>query len=265
MIRTLMTAAVLSMTTLATAGPGCPLSHGDDKAADTKANVQTTAASDTKACGSGCDAKQAGAPSCCSKGSANAAQASLVSFMPRMTYKIGDETTTCSKTAAALAEKAGSSMTYVVNGVEYTDKLEAMAANDKQLDSYLMDLCRVQYAVDGQCVSCPVAAHYMTADGAKPLQYKVGPAVFDNADDAIKASVMAWNASHKVAMEYAVGDELTTCSKTAGAMAEKTGSQVEYVVNGQRTGCAKTAQHMQKMARVQAALKAVEAVSAGKA
>ncbi len=265
MIRTLMTAAVISMTTLATAGPGCPLCSGGAKADTTKADVKTTAAADTKACGAGCDASQAGAPSCCSKGAANSAQASLVSFMPKMAYKIGDQTTTCSKTAAALAEKTGSSMTYVVNGVEYTDKLEAMAANDKQLESYLMDLCRVQYAVDGECVSCPVAAHNMTADGSKPLQYRVGPAVFDNADDAIKASVMAWNASHKVAMEYAVGDELTTCSKSAGMMAEKTGGKVEYVVNGQRTGCAKTAAHMQMMARVQAALKAIEAVSAGKA
>ncbi len=266
MIRTFMTAAMLSLTTLATAGPGCSQPPGADKAG--AADVKTTAASDAKACGSGgcsTDAAQASAPSCCSKGAGNAAQASLVSFMPKMAYKVGDETTTCSKTAAALADKAGSSMTYVVNGVEYTDKIEAMAANDKQLESYLMDLCRVQYVVDGRCVTCPIEAREMTADGSRPLQYKVGPAVFDNAEDAIKASVMAWNASHKVAMEYAVGDKTTTCSKTAGAMADKAGGKIEYVVNGQRTGCAKTAKHMQMMARVQAALKAVEAVSAGKA
>lgn len=265
MIRTLMTAAMLSMTTLATAGPGCPLCPGAGKADAAKADVKTTAASDTGACGAGCDAASADVPSCCSKGASGAARASLVSFMPKMAYKIGDETTTCSKTASALADKTGTTITYVVDGVEYTDKLEAMAANDKQLESYLMDLCRVQYAVDDQCVTCPIAAHKMTADGTKTLRYKVGPALFDNADDAIKASVMAWNASHKVAMEYAVGDTMTTCSKTAGAMADKAGGKIEYVVNGQRTGCAKTAKHMQMMARVQAALEAVEAVSAGKA
>lgn len=230
------------------AGEGAVCSEADKAACIAKGEECATA------CATACE------------GEPNAAQASLVGYMPKMTFKVGDESTCCPKTAAALAKKSNDHVHYMVNNVSYDDKAEAMGAHAKQLHNYMMDLVRIQYAVNGECVACPDSAKAMAAScTSKNLQYKVGPATFDSAEAAIKASVMAWNAAKNVSMQYAVGDEVTTCSKSAGAMADKASCSVEYVVNGQRTNCSKTAKYMQTVASVESALKALETASAGDA
>ena len=184
---------------------------------------------------------------------------SYVNYIPAMSYKVGDETMACSKMAGAMAKEHNTHMHYVVKGVEYDDKAAAMNAHAKQLEGMMMDLVRVQYAVDGECVACPVAAKEM-ADSCemKTLQYRVGPATFENAEDAIKASIMAYNAAMSTEMEYAVGEATTTCSVAAGEMAKAADCSVEYVVNGQRTHCKTSAGYMKTLASVQNAVKALE-------
>jgi hypothetical protein len=282
--------ALVSMSCLAVAGPcGEPAASATQVKADgagcatacpmtgTASTGQTAAVQSValteggQACATACTAEQkaACATACsteakadcatpCEKG--EAAAVSLVSMMPKMSYKVGDASMCCSKMAAEAAEKDHAEVHYVVAEVEYANQSEAMMAHQKQLQSYLMDLTRVQFAVDGACVACPDAAKEMAACGEKKMQYKVGPAVFDSAEDAIRASVMAWNAAQTVGMEYAVGDETTACIKSAGAMAEKAHCSIEYVVNGQRTKCDKQAGYLQTMARVESALKAIEQV-----
>lgn len=183
----------------------------------------------------------------------------LVSHMPAMTYKVGDETMSCSKMAGAKATEQNTHMHYVVNGVEFDSHADAMTAHGKQLKGMMMDLVRIQYAVNGECVACPTEAHEMAAScESKTLQYRVGPALFANAEDAIKASIMAYNAAKNVKMEYAVGEKMTTCSVSAGEMAKAADCSVEFVVNGQRTNCKTSAGYLQTVASVQSALKALE-------
>ena len=179
-----------------------------------------------------------------------------------MTYKVGNQTMTCSKMAGAKASEQHTHMHYVVNGVEFDDHAQAMIAHAKQLEAKMMDLVRVQLAVNGECVACPDSAKAM-ADSceSKKLQYRVGPATFDNAEDAIKASIMAYNAAMSVKMEYAVGESTTSCSVSAGEMAKANNCSVEYVVNGQRTGCKTSAGYMKTLVSVQNALKALETAS----
>jgi len=196
-------------------------------------------------------------------GSDKASGFSLVTFMPKMTYSVGGADTCCPKTAATMAKDSNEHVHYVVNNVSYDSKAEAMDAHAKQLNSYMMDLVRIQYAVDGECVACPTAAKEL-ADSceSKKMQYKVGPATFDSAEAAINASIMAYNAAQKVSMQYAVGDEVTTCTVSAKDMAKKADCSVEYVVNGQRTNCVKTAGYLKTVASVESALKALETAAA---
>ncbi|USN97980.1 MAG: hypothetical protein H6810_07235 [Phycisphaeraceae bacterium] len=300
MVRALTVSMVVSLVSMAYAGDGCSTAKqsGDCQTTctrSTEAAIQTVAlegegcasactkgaqpALQTVAfeaggqgCGSACSAAEKAA--CLAKGEAGtcskagcgsaqgAAHASLVSDMPQMTYKVDSESTGCPKTAAAMAEAHGSTIHYVVADHEYASQPEAMAAHEAQLRDYMMSLVRVQYAVDGECVACPDQAKAMACE-SKKLQYKVGPAVFDNAEDAVRASILAWNAAQKVNMQYAVGEQVTSCSDSAGAMAEAAHCSVEYVVNGQRTMCQKTAGYMQTLARVESALKALETAQTG--
>ena len=228
----------------------CPLTGGKLTLVSAETAEECTASCE-KACDTPCDS-----------GKANSI--SYVSYMPKMAYRVGDETTTCVKTAGAMASETNTEMHFVVNGAEFASQEQAMMAHGKQLEGMMMNLVRVQYAVSGECVSCPTEAKALAAScETKTLQYQVGPATFDNAEDAINASIMAYNAAQKVNVEYVVGDETTTCSKTAGAMASAANCSVEYVVNGQRTHCDKAAAYMKTLASVQSALKALETAAAG--
>lgn len=291
MVRTLFASLAVSMTSLAMACDTCGCTSPDECTGAKTTNVSE----DGKSCASSCTAAtdavvmavangEGGATACTKScdgtaaatslvsntdgasctttcdGSAKTPAVSLVSFMPKMTYNVAGENTCCPKAAAAMASEKHDQIHYVVNNVSYDTKAEAMGAHMKQLNAYMMDLVRIQYAVDGECVACPTAAKELaSACESKKMQYKVGPATFDSAEAAIAASVMAYNAAHNVSMTYAVGDETTTCSVSAKEMAQKANCSVEYVVNGQRTNCAKTAGYLKTVASVESALKALEA------
>jgi hypothetical protein len=229
----------------------------------------TTVSNDAGDCSKTCDSAKvstvANGDGECAKScdGENAAAVSLVSYMPKMGYRVDGNDTCCPKTAGEMAKKHSAEVHYVVGETEYCNKPEAMAAHAKQLDAYMMDLVRIQYAVDGECVPCPDKAKEMAAScSSKKMQYKVGPATFDSAEAAIAASIRAYNAAQKVSMEYAVGDEMTTCSVGAKDMAKKADCSVEYVVNGKRTKCSKEAGYLKTVASVESALKALEIAQA---
>lgn len=249
-----------------------------DKPCDGAAQVQTVAL-ESGSCSSPCGGaasvqtvamETAGDGAACEKacatpcGSAGAATTSLVAHMPKMTYKVGTESMGCSKMAGEMSKASSLPVHYVVKGAEYDCREKAMDAHAEQLNAYMMDLVRIQYAVDGECVACPDKAQAMASScESKSMQYRVGPATFDSAEAAIKASVMAYNAAMNVKMEYAVGEQTTACSVSAGEMAKKADCSVEYVVNGQRTPCSKSAAYMKTVASVESALKALETAASG--
>lgn len=283
MIRMLAVSAAVSVASLAFACPNDSATSTTTQVAhkteggtccSAAAAVATVSEQKTceKACATACSSAAvtavaaAGDKTCsssCKGDTAEASTTSLVSAMPRMTYRVNGKDTCCPKTAGEMAASPAD-IHYVVAGAEYDTRAEAIEAHSAQLQRFMMDLVRIQYAVDGECVACPDAAKKMAAAcESKKVQYKVGPAVFDTAEQAVAASVMAYNAAQKVNMEYAVGEQTVTCSIKATEMADKAHCSVEFVINGQRTKCSKEAGYLKSIASVESALKALEAAAAG--
>lgn len=235
----------------------CPLQSGAQATAQTVSYTQDAKDCADKAAACATKAECADMAKADCEKACDKSAVSFAKFIPAMGYKVGDEKSCCPKMAGEMAQKNGGTVHFVVDGREYASRAEAIVAHQKQLQNFLVELTRVQYAVDGECVPCPEAA---MACESKKIQYKVGPALFDSAEEAVRASVMAWNAARQVKAEYTVAGEKTACVKTAGAMAEKANCSVEYVVNGKKTNCTTEAGYLETMASVESALKAIEQV-----
>lgn len=262
------TAALLMCCTGALAGPSGTCSTAGAQACSTDgATTQTVAA---QSCATACPTEGAsiqtvaGEPGTCSTQAAGACQtacdaSAMAAAIPAMNYKVGDEVMTCPVSASQAAEAHHTAMHYLVSGVAFENQYEAMEAHTAALNDFVDGATRVSFDVNGEKVCCPVMAADKCAATGATMRYRVGPATFDSAEEAVRAAAMAYGAAQTVAMTYAVGDETTTCSASAGAMAQSCSGKVEYVVNGERTACAMTAAHMLAEARAQAAVQALTA------
>jgi len=227
-------AATITLAAATTAGPGC----------------------------GGCAEGDADCAKCANK--ASCTEAKQVSFeswrktIPVMGYSVGDKTTTCSKTAAAMASECSSEVGYVVNGASYDNKMDAMAAHTAALNSHLDSMTRVSFVVAGEDTMCPATAGAMCKKTGQAMQYRVGPAVFDSAENAVQAAAMAYGMSHNVAMSYEVDGEATTCSKSAAKMSKSCGKGMTYVVGATKTGCDVHAANLLANERLVKALEAIE-------
>ncbi len=157
--------------------------------------------------------------------------------LPKMTYKVGTETTCCSDSAAALAKEHSAPVHYVVAEKTYEDKAEAYAAyvtvTEKFVDGYAnVHTCETSgtVTVAGHTCDCPVTAA--------------------NTSKLVKAAM------DKVTMAYKIGEEECHCPTQAGEIAKTSGEAVEYVVGESCTSCEMTAKvnlaHAKYKAGVQA-------------
>ncbi len=176
--------------------------------------------------------------------------------IPVMGYSVGDKTTTCSKTAASMCDKSGDKMAYVVNGQTFENESDAMAAHTAALNAKLDSMTRVSFVVGGENVECPMTAGQMCEKTGQAMQYRVGPAVFDSAEEAVKAAAMAYGMSRSVNVSYEVDGKATTCSKTASTMCTE-GKAMTYVVGETKTRCNVQADHVLASERVSKALEAL--------
>jgi len=178
---------------------------------------------------------------------------------PAMTFKVGDETTTCPETAKTMASEHHAQVHYVVAGAEYADETQARAAHLSAMNQYLDSLTHVSYSVAGEHMECPMSAAAACEKSGQAMQYQVGPMVFDNADEAIRAAALARAALQQVAMTYEVEGKPTECSTEAKSMAASCASKsMTFVVNGQKTQCEETAKYMLTQAQVAAAVGAIQ-------
>jgi len=181
--------------------------------------------------------------------------------VPKMSMVVGDKTTTCSVEAKELCEKSGESVAYLVAGRKFECREKATKAYTTALTSHLEGMTRISYVVDGACVACPMEAK-TRADAGEKVAYKVGNYTFECPEKAIAASVMAYNASQKVRMAMQVGETKTHCPVQARELANKTDAPIMYTVNGKTTKCEVTASSELAMARIEAAINAIEMVNA---
>lgn len=236
--------------------PECPLGCDGSKGEATSAAMTKVAHAAPE--GEACDkaACAAGDKSC--SGTCNK-PCKLACSAPAITYKVGDETTTCPETAKTMAAEHHADVRYVVAGAEYADAAQAKAAHLAAMEQYVGSLTRVAYNVGGECMDCPMSAKTACEKSGKAMQYQVGPMIFETEDQAKQAAAAARAALEQVAMTYEVEGQLTQCSVEAKTMAESCASKsMTYVVNGQKTQCEETAKYMLTEAKMQAAIGAIQ-------
>lgn len=158
--------------------------------------------------------------------------------LPKMTFKVGDEATCCSKSAAAMAKKTSKPIHFVVAEKTYEDKAEAYTAYVTTTEEFVNNFvtphkCEVsgKTSLAGHSCDCPVTS----------AKYA----------EQIKTAVDA------VAMSYKVGEESCGCPNKAAAMAKDEGAKVEFVVGEQCTTCEMTARVNLAHAKYKAAVAAI--------
>ncbi len=82
-----------------------------------------------------------GEGSCC-KGEGSCPVSEAMTQLPKMTYKVGDESTCCSDSAEALAKKNEEEIIFVVADKEYADRTEAMTALADATEEYVDSFTR---------------------------------------------------------------------------------------------------------------------------
>jgi hypothetical protein len=169
-----------------------------------------------------CEGEKCAAGKCCEGGQCSAACGAAIANakekLPKLVYKVGKETTCCSESAKALAEKSKETVQFVVAEKAYTCKNEAFTAlvteTEKFVESYVsVSKCEAsgKSTVAGKSFDCCVEA------GQKA--------------ELVKAAVK------EVRVSYKVGDEDACCAGSAAALAKKSKMPIKYVVNGEATEC----------------------------
>lgn len=162
---------------------------------------------------------------------------------PKVTYKVGDKETCCSKEAGELVAKAeNASVRYVVDGKEFTDRGEAMQAYVAALEQHRDRMTQVRYAVGDQCFGCPNEAK-SAADKAKgEVKYRVAGYNYATQEQAEKAAAAAKEAISGVKMLYVVDGKEYCCDKTAKTACDKSkdGAQPTAAAGASCHGEAKT-------------------------
>ena len=197
-------------------------------------------------------AKAAGESTCSGKGKLTSAGGectcpikkqidAVLASLPSMQYKVGDEVTSCSKSAGKMAKANGGKMQYVVSEQVFTDEGEAIVKLASLLESEIASLSSIQYAVGGECVQCPLRAKDLAKKSDSKIAYRVAGIDFDSREKAQKAVEAVKAALTSVKMTYKVGDQSFCCDKMAGAKAKETSSKLVYVVGDEETGCSQSA------------------------
>lgn len=143
--------------------------------------------------------------------------------LPKMTYKVGEETTCCSTSAEAMAKENSQAIHFVVAEKTYEDKAAAYTALVSQTEEFVTEFvtphkCETsgKTTLAGETCDCPVssakyAEQVKTAVDAVTMSYKVGE---ESCDCPTKAATMA-KETEGAEVEYVVGEECTSCELTA--------------------------------------------------
>ena len=174
----------------------------------------------------------------------------VLASMPSMKYRIGDEVIHCSKSAEAVAGKAGKPIEYLVGEKVLSDKAEAIAKLTALLEKEAETLQTVQFVAGGKCHFCPMTAKSVAKKTNTTVAYRVGGFDFAKRQDADKTLKLVRHAVGEVKMAYKVDGKTYGCSKMAGSKCKETGKKMTYVVGKEETSCEKSAQLMLTEAKI---------------
>lgn len=181
---------------------------------------------------------------------------SVLTSIPAMKYRIGDEVTRCSKSAKALAEKSDKPIEYVVGENVFSSKGDAIVKLTALFENQADELQAVQYVVDGKPYHCGMSAGKVAKKAHKSMIYRVGGVDFEAQVEAEDALISIESALSNVKLNYKVGDNSYCCGSTAAAKAKETGKKLTYVVGDTETCCEKTAKMKLAEAKVRAIVEA---------
>lgn len=159
----------------------------------------------------------------------------VLTSLPTMNYKIGDEMTGCSKYAASLAKKSNTNIQYMVGDDVFATEKDASAKLVAAYEMEINNLNSLQFAVGSDCFRCPVTAKGKAKDTGKKMVYRVAGFDFSEktkAQDTLKQIALT---IADVKMSYKVGDQKFCCDKMAGAKVKETGSTMSYIVGDNET------------------------------
>lgn len=163
--------------------------------------------------------------------------AGILETAPKMTYKVGDFTTCCAKTAEAKALETNAAITYVVGEETFTDKMEATAKLTAAIEKATEQMLHVQFAAGSECFQCPMTAAQVAQKNGTKVMYRVAGFDFESKDKALEAANVAKAAAETVKVAYKVNGETYTCDKTASAKAAEAGAKITYVVGNEESCC----------------------------
>ena len=167
--------------------------------------------------------------------------AAAMGELPKMTYKVGEESVCCSKAAASLAEKSGDPINYVVGEKSFTEKKAAMTSLVETTEAFVTEFvtpCKCDVSgvtkIAGKSCNCPI--------------------------DAGKKAELVSTAVSGISMSYVVGEETCNCPNKAAALAKTSGDEQFYVVGEEKTCCEMTARLNLARAKYKAAVEALASV-----
>lgn len=185
----------------------------------------------------------------------------VLASMPAMKYRVGEDITGCSKSAGAMAEKAGKPIKYLVGEEVLSDKAEAVVKLTALLEKEAQTLRTMRFVAGGKCHLCPMTAKSVAKKTNTKVAYRVGGVDFVKKEDAGKALESIKEALAEVKMGYKVGGTTYRCDKTAGAKAEETHKKLTFVIGDEETCCDKTANLMLTEAKVRKIVEAAVTTS----
>lgn len=208
-------------------------------------------------------------PACCSADAAGAGKCSSAraaackAGAPCMKYTVGDKSTCCPEEAAKLAGGDKSKITYVVGDRTFSDETEAKKALAAALDAYLTEMTTVKFAVGEKCLACPIEAASLARKEGQPVRYRLATFDFSSQEAAEKAAAAAKEAASSIKLGWKVGEKSFCCAAMAGDAAKKEGQPVQFCVGEKSTNCEVTASVDLALARIEAALAAIEKAQQG--
>lgn len=219
-------------------GEGCPCKKASLTGDKAPCAHSATAATDKKG---GCDKPCHGKSYATADGDSGcpigAKVKAVLASLPSVKYRVGEEIVGCSESAAAMAEKTGKPIAFVVGDETFKEQPEAMAKLASLLEEEVNAMQSILFVAGGKWYKCPMTAKSVAADNGGKVLYRVAGVDFETQEAAEKALEKVREAAAKVALSYKVGDKTYGCDKEAGEKSKESGAKLTYVVGEEETGC----------------------------
>ena len=165
--------------------------------------------------------------------------AKAMDALPKLVYRIGDETTTSPVQAGRIARKTKHKVKFAVQDKVFQEETEAFAALVDMTEKFVGDFAKPQ--------KCDVSGSTIVAGKSLCCEVAAG-----------QVANLVKKAMDDVKVTYLVGKESVCCPDAAKALAKKSGEKVVQLVAGQKCGgCSTTTRLNLARAKYKAAVEAL--------